>query len=67
MISVSLISVLHKKCKMLYKVSVSFHLDYIKITGDQIEVGIMEEPVKGKANVAMMKKSQIILGFQDHK
>jgi uncharacterized protein YggU (UPF0235/DUF167 family) len=41
---------------MLYKVSVSFHLDYIKITGDQIEIGIMEEPVKGKANVAMTKK-----------
>lgn len=41
---------------MLYRVSVSFHRDYIKITGDQIEIGIMEEPVKGKANVTIMKK-----------
>ncbi len=41
---------------MLYMVSVSFHRDYVKITGDQIEIGIMEEPIKDKANVAIMKK-----------
>ncbi len=41
---------------MLYKVSVSFHKDFIKITGDQMEIGIMAKPVKGKANLEIIKK-----------
>ena len=41
---------------MFYKVSVSFHKDYVRVKGDLIEVGIMEKPVKGKANAAIIKQ-----------
>ena len=41
---------------MLYKVSVSFHKDYIKIQDDRIEIGIMVNPVKGEANLEIIKK-----------
>ena len=41
---------------MLYRVSVSFHKDYVKIKGDHIEIGIMAKPVKGEANLEIIKK-----------
>ena len=41
---------------MLYKVSVSFHKDHVNVKGDLIEIGIMEKPVKGKANTAIIKQ-----------
>lgn len=41
---------------MLYKVSVSFNKDYVKIHDDHIEIGIMAKPVKGEANIAIIKK-----------
>ena len=41
---------------MLYKVSVSFHKDYVRVKEDLIEIGIMEKPVNGKANVAIIKQ-----------
>ena len=41
---------------MLYKVSVSFHKDYVKVQGDAIEIGIMEKPVNGKANLEIIKQ-----------
>ena len=41
---------------MFYKVSVSFHKDYVRVKGDLIEIGIMEKPVKGKANAAIVKQ-----------
>lgn len=41
---------------MLYKVSVSFHKDYVKVQGDLIEIGIMEKPVNGKANLEIIKQ-----------
>lgn len=41
---------------MLYKVSVSFHKDYIEIKDDHIEIGIMVKPVKGEANLEIIKK-----------
>ena len=41
---------------MFYKVSVSFHKDYVKVKGDLIEIGIMEKPVNGKANVEITKQ-----------
>lgn len=47
---------------MLYKVSVTFHRDYIKITNDHIEIGITEKPVKGKANVEIIKQIAKHLG-----
>ncbi|MDE1770368.1 MAG: DUF167 domain-containing protein [Thaumarchaeota archaeon] len=41
---------------MLYRVSVSFHKDYVKIQDDHIEIGIMAKPVKGEANLEIIKK-----------
>ena len=41
---------------MLYKVSVLFHKDHITITGDHIDIGIMAKPVKGEANLEIIKK-----------
>ncbi len=41
---------------MFYKVSVSFHKDYVRVKGDLIEIGIMEKPVNGKANVEIIKQ-----------
>jgi uncharacterized protein (TIGR00251 family) len=41
---------------MLYKTSVSFHRDFIKVKDDHIEIGIMAKPVKGQANVEIVKK-----------
>ncbi|WP_101476557.1 DUF167 domain-containing protein [Candidatus Nitrosotalea bavarica] len=47
---------------MLYKVSVSFHKDHIEIIGDYIEIGIMVKPVKGEANLEILKKIAKHLG-----
>ena len=47
---------------MFYKVSVSFHKDYLKINGDLIEIGIMVPPVKGKANAEIVKNIAKHLG-----
>ena len=41
---------------MLYRVSVSFHKDYVKIQDDLIEIGVMANPVKGEANLEIIKK-----------
>ena len=41
---------------MLYRVSVSIHKDYVKIKDDLIEIGVMAKPVKGEANLAIIKK-----------
>ena len=41
---------------MLYKVSVSFNKDYLKIQDDHIEIGVMAKPVKGEANLEVIKK-----------
>lgn len=48
---------------MLYKVSVSFHKNHIKIIGDHIEIGIMAKPVKGEANLEIIKKISKHLGI----
>ena len=34
----------------------SFHKDYVKIQDDLIEIGVMTKPVKGEANLEMIKK-----------
>ena len=41
---------------MLYRVSVSFNKDYLKIQDDHIEIGVMAKPVKGEANLEIIKK-----------
>jgi uncharacterized protein len=48
---------------LLYKVSVLFHKDYIKIIGDHIDIGIMAKPVKGEANLEIIKKIAKHLGI----
>ena len=47
---------------MFYKVSVSFHKDFVKVTGDTIEIGIMVKPIQGKANLAIIKQIAKHLG-----
>lgn len=41
---------------MFYKVSVSFHKDYIVVNGDIIEIGIMARPQRGEANAEIIRK-----------
>jgi len=52
---------------MFYKVSVYFHKDYLKIKNDLIEIGIMEKPVNGKANVVIVKQIAKHLGISKSK
>ncbi|HJW19763.1 MAG TPA: DUF167 domain-containing protein [Candidatus Nitrosotalea sp.] len=52
---------------MFYQVSVSFHKDYLKIKNDLIEIGIMEKPVKGKANAVIVKQIAKHLGISKSK
>ncbi len=52
---------------MFYRVSVSFHKDYLKIKNDLIEIGIMEKPVKGKANAVIIKQIAKHLGVSKSK
>jgi len=46
---------------------VSFHKDYVKIKNDLIEIGIMEKPVKGKANTVIVKQIAKHLGISKSK
>jgi hypothetical protein len=48
---------------VFYKVSVSFHKDYVKIKDDHIEIGIMVKPIQGKANVMIIKQIAKHLGI----
>jgi len=41
---------------LLFKVNVQFNSDKLTITGDSINIGIKEKPIKGKANKAIIKK-----------
>jgi len=41
---------------LLYKVSVTFHRDYIEVTGDRIEIGVVSRPRKGEANAEIIRK-----------
>lgn len=52
---------------MFYRVTVSFHKDYLKIKNDLIEIGIMEKPVKGKANTVIIKQIAKHLGVSKSK
>ena len=48
---------------MIYKVSVSLHKDFIEIKNGHIEIGIMSKPVKGEANLEIIKKIAKHLGI----
>lgn len=52
---------------MFYKVSVSFHKDYVKIKDDHIQIGIMVKPIQGKANVEIIKQIAKHLGISKSK
>lgn len=41
---------------MIYKVSVTFHKDFIEINKNEIGIGITSEPQKGKANKELIEK-----------
>jgi len=41
---------------MIYKVRVKLKKDFIKINGNNIEIGVMNKPEKGKANIEIIKK-----------
>jgi len=41
---------------MIYKVSVTFHKDFLEINKDEISIGIISEPKKGKANKELIEK-----------
>ena len=41
---------------MIYKVSVTFHKDFLEINKDEIAIGITAEPEKGKANKELIEK-----------
>jgi uncharacterized protein len=44
-------------------VSVYFHKDYVKIKDNRIEIGIMAKPVKGEANIEIIKQIARYLGI----
>jgi len=41
---------------VIYKVSVTFHKDFIEVNNDEISVGIKSKPQKGEANRELIKK-----------
>jgi len=41
---------------MIYKVSVTFHKDFIEVNNNEISVGIKSKPQKGEANRELIKK-----------
>ena len=40
----------------MYKVSVTFHKDFIEVNNDEISVGIKSKPQKGEANRELVRK-----------
>ncbi|MFB0503744.1 MAG: DUF167 domain-containing protein [Candidatus Bathyarchaeia archaeon] len=41
---------------MRYEVEVEFRRDFVKVDGNRILVGLRSRPVKGKANLELIKK-----------
>ncbi len=41
---------------MLYEVTVEFKKDFLEISGSTIKIGIKSKPVKGQANLEIIKK-----------
>ena len=41
---------------MIYKVSVTFHKDFVEVNNDEISIGITAKPEKGEANKEIIKK-----------
>ena len=41
---------------MIYRVSVTFHKDFVEVSNDEITIGIKAKPEKGEANKELIKK-----------
>jgi uncharacterized protein (TIGR00251 family) len=41
---------------MIYKVSVTFHKDFVEVNNDEITIGVTAKPEKGEANKEVIKK-----------
>ena len=41
---------------MRYNLKVKLNKDFVKVAGDNIEIGVMAKPQKGKANEEIVKK-----------
>lgn len=41
---------------MLYEITVEFNQDFLEISGNKIRIGIRSKPIKGKANLEVIKK-----------
>ena len=41
---------------MLYEIMVEFNEDFLEISGNKIRIGIRSKPIKGKANIEVIKK-----------
>jgi len=41
---------------MIYEIIVEFNKDFLDISENQIRIGIMSNPVKGQANLEIIKK-----------
>ena len=52
---------------MIYKVSVTFHKDFIEVNNDEISVGIKSKPQNGEANRELIKKLSKHFGVSQSK
>ncbi len=41
---------------MRYKLKVKFNSDFVKVSGESIEIGVKSKPQKGKANVEIVRR-----------
>lgn len=41
---------------MKYNLKIKFNKDFLKVSGNEIEIGVMSKPQKGKANEEIIKK-----------
>ena len=41
---------------MIFKVSVTFHKDFVEVNNDEITIGVKATPEKGEANKEIIKK-----------
>lgn len=41
---------------MLYEITVEFNKDFLEISENEISIGIMSKPIRGQANLEIVKK-----------
>jgi len=41
---------------MIYKITVEFNKNFLEISDDNITIGVMSKPIKGRANLEIIKK-----------